>query len=692
MKKTFAAFVLMMTIFSLQAQIFSGTGGLVSETGQANMFPLTITSLPTDGLNNGFGLLAVAFNITHSRVGDLQVSLVAPDGKTIALSLNNGGDGDNYSLTRFSDNATQHISTGWAPFSGTWLPEERLGELNNGQNGNGTWKLAVTDVVANNQKGNLLGWSLTFGPNATSPLEFTSSNLPIVIVDTYGQTIPDDPKIMVGMKIIDNGPGQRNFLTDTPAYDGYAGFELRGSTSQEFPKKSYGIETWDANGEDLKVSLLGMPEESDWILNANYTDKTLMRNTLAYQLFQEMGHYATRYRHVELVINNNYRGVYVFSEKIKRDKDRVDIAKMKETDNSGDALTGGYIFKIDKTTGSGGDGWTSNYPPLVHPLNQTIFFQYEYPKYNKITPQQKNYISDYVNSFESTLKGPFFDHPDNGWRKYAVENTFIDYFLVNEISKNVDGYRLSTFVHKERDSRGGKLRMGPVWDYDIAFRNANYCAGDVVTGWAYQFPCSSDYWQVPFWWQRLLQDDLYADHLKCRWESLRQNHLTNEWFDHFVDSLALVLDEGQQRNFVKWPILGIYVWPNPQPIPTSYAGEIQALKNFLHTRLAWLDNNMPGFCNPTLIGENDDGVQNLVIYPSPAQERIVIESNQLWDDQLQISLTDLSGKVFVRWNGNLLRRDDGSFVLEVQKIPAGMWIVHMNDGRNHRSGRVVISR
>lgn len=91
-----------------------------------------------------------------------------------------------------------------------------------------------------------------------------------------------------------------------------------------------------------------------------------------------------------------------------------------------------------------------------------------------------------------------------------------------------------------------------MWDYDIAFRNANYCAGDVVTGWAYQFPCSSDYWQVPFWWQRLLQDNLFADHLKCRWESLRQNHLTNEWFDHFVDSLALELNEGQQRNFVKW--------------------------------------------------------------------------------------------------------------------------------------------
>lgn len=125
---------------------------------------------------------------------------------------------------------------------------------------------------------------------------------------------------------------------------------------------------------------------------------------------------------------------------------------------------------------------------------------------------------------------------------------------------------------------------------------------------------------------------------------------------------------------------------------TSYAGEIQALKNFLHTRLAWLDNNMPGFCNPTFVGENEDEAKKLVIYPSPAKERIVIESNQIFDDRLQICLTDLAGKVVARWNGNLLRTGNESFVLDVQKIPAGMWILIMDDGHSHLSGRVVINR
>lgn len=674
------------------AQIFGGNGGSVPENGVMTSFPLTISTIAAEQLNADFGLLAAAININHNHVDDLEVYLVAPDGKTIALTTFNGSNGDNYTYTKFSDYATQPITSGWAPFTGTWRPEERLGELNNGQNGNGIWTLNIRDGVANNREGTLLGWSLTFGANATTPFIFTSSNLPIVIIDTYGQEIPDDPKLMVGMKIIDNANGERNYLTDTPVYDGFAGIELRGSSSQQFPKKSFGFETWDSNGEELDVSLLGMPEETDWILNANYTDKTLMRNTLAYRLSQEMGHYATRHKYVEVVLNGNYHGVYVFSEKIKRDGDRVDIAKLTNTMNSGDPLTGGYIFKIDKQTGSGGDGWISDYPPPAHPSGQTIFFQYEYPKSDVITPQQKEYISSYMDTFEGALAGPFFDDPENGWRKYAVESTFIDYFIVNEISKNVDGYRLSTFIHKERESLGGKLRLGPVWDYDLGFRNADYCAGDVVTGWAYQFPCQYDYWQVPFWWQRLLQDSLFADHLKCRWENLRVNKLTNAWFENYVDSLATLLDEGQQRNFIKWPILGIYVWPNPQPIPATYAGEIDALKSYLNSRLAWLDQNMPGYCNPTSMEEKNTEKVKLTLYPSPANESVTIKTTQIFDSPVQISLIDLTGSVVATFEGSKYRIAEGSYELNVQHLPAGLWLLKLDDGNHSATGRLVIAK
>jgi len=674
------------------AQIFGGSGGIVPENGVMTSFTINVSGITADQLNADFGLLAVNININHNHVDDLEVYLVAPDGKTIALTTFNGSNGDNYTFTKFSDYATQHITSGWAPFTGTWLPEERLGELNNDQNGNGSWQLSIRDGVNNNREGTLVGWSISFGATATTPFLFTSSNLPIVLIDTYGQEIPDDPKIMAGMKIIDNGPGQRNYLTDTPAYDGFAGIELRGSSSQSFPKKSFGLETWDALGEDLKVSLLGMPEESDWILNANYTDKTLMRNTLAYQLFQNMDRYATRYKHVEVVLNGSYHGVYIFSEKIKRDGDRVDIAKLTNTMNTGDPLTGGYIFKIDKSTGSGGDGWVSDYPPPAHPNNQTIFFQYEYPKMEDITPQQKVYIIDYMDSFEGALAGPFFNNPINGWRKYAIESSFVDYFIVNEISKNVDGYRLSTFLHKERESLGGKLRMGPVWDYDLGFRNADYCSGDVVTGWAYQFPCTYDYWQVPFWWQRLMQDTVFENNIKCRWESLRSTTLSNAWFNNYVDSVALVLEESQQRNFIKWPILGVYVWPNPQPIPTTYAGEIQALKSYLQTRLNWLDQQIPGNCNPTLLDEKQGFSFKMNLQPNPASESVVIETHETFCNNLTITILDMTGKTVATFEGSNVRNSTNSYLIDVRNIPAGIWIVKLDDGQQIANARLVISK
>ena len=412
-----------------------------------------------------------------------------------------------------------------------------------------------------------------------------------MVIDTYGQEIPDDPKILAGMKIIDNANGGYNHLTDPAVFDYYAGIELRGATSQLlFPKKSYGLETWDSLQNEVDTSLFGMPKESDWILNAGFSDKTLMRNALAYQTWMNLGHYATRYRFVELILNNRYKGVYLFSEKIKRDNDRVDIAKLTSTMNSGDSLTGGYIFKIDKVNGSGGDGWTSQYPPPVNPIGQTIYFQYEYPKADDITEQQKAYIQDYVDLFEDALAGPSFADTALGYRKYAVEETFIDYFIENEFSKNIDAYRLSTFLHKERDSRGGKLRMGPAWDYDLAWHNADYCNAYNSNGWAYMFPCYNDFWQVPFWWERLLEDTLFANNLKCRWYEIRNTFLSNEEVSSWIDSITGALDgRPQQRNFECWPILGVHVWPNPLPIPTTYESEVDVMKNWIELRFTWLD-------------------------------------------------------------------------------------------------------
>lgn len=223
----------------------------------------------------------------------------------------------------------------------------------------------------------LLSFLFIFKFGFTQVDGISSSNLPLVVVNTNGQEIPDNDKITCGMRIIDNGDGQLNRPSDPGnIYSGFIGIEIHGHYSALFPQKSYGIETRDAYGDNRNVSLLGMPEENDWLLIANYNDKTFMRNSLAFDLFRRMGHYAPRTRLVEVVINNDYQGIYLLTEKIKQDKNRVDIAKLAVDDISGDDLTGGYIFKIDYYDSS--NSWESSYSPTGHP-EKKVYYVYADP-------------------------------------------------------------------------------------------------------------------------------------------------------------------------------------------------------------------------------------------------------------------------------------------------------------------------
>jgi CotH kinase protein len=434
------------------------------------------------------------------------------------------------------------------------------------------------------------------------PGSFTSSNLPIVVIKTLGKEIVDEPKINATMGIIYNGVGVRNLLTDpNNNYNGNIGIEYRGKSSQMFPMKSYSVELRDAANASQEKSLLGIAKESDWVLYAPYTDKTLMRNVLAYTLSSKLGRWAPQCRYVELVVNNEYRGVYVLMEKIKRGANRVNITKLATTDITGDAVTGGYIISIDKDPAA----FTSRYPPPNAPGSQ-IRFSNVYPKDDKVTPQQNDYIKRYTDSFETALYGNSYQDPQIGVRKYANLSSFVDYFLINELSHNVDGYRLSTYMFKDRSSLGGKLNAGPVWDYDLAFRNANYCNGSNTDTWAYQFNniCPTDFWQVPFWWEKLMTDTAFESAVKCRYTSLRKDIFSTPSINSMIDSIQSLLSEAQVRHFAKWPILGQYIWPNPQPIPTSYEGEITALKNWIRERNIWMEFNMPNVGGCAIINEN----------------------------------------------------------------------------------------
>jgi hypothetical protein len=419
--------------------------------------------------------------------------------------------------------------------------------------------------------------------------EFTSSNLPIIIIETDGQVIPDEPKITVEMGIIYNGQGQRNYVSDPfNNYDGLVGIEKRGSSSQMFPKKQYAFETRDSEGNNLNVSLLGMPEENDWILYAPYSDKSLMRNVLTYKLTNEMGSYASRTCFCELVLNGEYMGVYVLMEKIKRDENRVDIAKIDENDLAGDSLTGGYIIKIDKMTGSNVNGWYSEFPPYPGAW-QDIFYQYHYPGADVIQDEQEEYIENFIFEFESIMDGDDFNDPETGYSSMINVNSFTDFVIMNELGKNVDGYRLSTYLHKDRESIDGKLISGPVWDFNLAFGNADYYSGYDPEGFLITYPyITNDYYVKPFWWEKLMNDAAFFQNNVLRWNIFRQDVLNPDSILNYIDNTAEFLDESQERNFERWPILGIYIWPN-YFVGETYEEEIEYLKDFIIDRIEWLD-------------------------------------------------------------------------------------------------------
>tara|TARA_B100001115_G_scaffold99970_1_gene73634 strand:+ start:1441 stop:2847 length:1407 start_codon:yes stop_codon:yes gene_type:complete len=402
--------------------------------------------------------------------------------------------------------------------------------------------------------------------------------------------IVDEPKVPAALTVRKK---------DSIHFSGIIGIEIRGETSQYFDKKSYGLETWDREYNDIDVSIIGFPDEEDWILYGPFSDKSLIRNKLIYDLSNKMGRYASRTEFVELYINYDYKGLYIFMEKLKRDKNRINIQKLDQGDIDENLISGGYIIKIDKSDMDDGSYTDYNSFQSNFDINgnldgeKKIYFNYEYPKPGIIHANQKNYIKNYFHEFESALASDKFEDPENGFRKYIDEDSFIDFFILNELSNNVDGFRLSTYLHKDRDE---KLMIGPIWDFNLSFGNADYCGGERYDVWLHKFNerCPGDFWNIPFWWDRLLEDQKFVDKLKLRWNDLRSNTLSNINIIQMINNYYTFLNNETdivEKNFYKWRILGIYIWPNSF-IGNNYDQEINFLKIWIENRLNWLDDSI----------------------------------------------------------------------------------------------------
>jgi hypothetical protein len=401
-----------------------------------------------------------------------------------------------------------------------------------------------------------------------------------------------------------------------------------------------------------------------------------------------MGWYAPRTQPVELFLNGEYKGVYILMEKIKRDNNRVDIAKLLPTDTIGDELTGGYIIKVDK---AGGDDvvWYSPYAPW--PSGDPINFIFDTPDGIEIMPQQENYIKAYVDSFETALAGPNFADPTSGFRAFADENSCIDALIISELSKNVDGYRISFFMYKDKNSKGGKLIMAPIWDYDIAWGNANYYNGFNTNGWEYLFNYSNggDHWLNPFWFERMLQDSVFVQNVRCRWDHIRSSFLSDNEIDNLIDSSAAVLIESQNWNFAVWPILGSYVWPNYY-ICDTWQQEVDTLKWWIHGRLQWLDNNFGGnsaLCTWTDIEEFPNNY--ISVFPNPTTEECNISLQLKVSNSVEVIVSDFrSAQAFAPLVFEGIQGIN-QFKIDISGLAEGIYLLRIQSGNFFWSQKII---
>ena len=412
---------------------------------------------------------------------------------------------------------------------------------------------------------------------------FTNSNLPIVIITTdNGATIPDEPGVYGIMKIIYRGPGLRNYVTDQDSlqflnYHGRIDIEVRGSYSQSFPKKAYGFTTVMSDNITVNnVSLLGMPAENDWILNALSSDPSLVRDFISYNLSRKLGRYATRTAYCEVIVNGDYRGLYILEEKIKADKNRVDIHQIETTSNTLPELSGGYITKTDKTTGSDPIAW---YMSSYIGFNDCQFI-HQWPKPEFVTTQQNNYIKSVFQNLQTVCSAGNASVA-TGYPSIIDVPSFVDFILINELASNVDAYTFSTYYHKDRN---GRLRAGPVWDLNLTYGNDLFNFGlDRSKPDVWQF--SNGNLEGPKYYRDLFNNAQFKCYLSKRWNELSQPgqpfHPTS--LNNLIDTTVALISEAVVRENSRWGTIG------------NHAAAITSLKAWLNLRTPWMTSHLGSY-------------------------------------------------------------------------------------------------
>ena len=390
------------------------------------------------------------------------------------------------------------------------------------------------------------------------PVRAIATQLPTLAINTTNAVAIASKDVYVG------GSFALSDSTGTTLHTGKLEIRGRGNTTWTMPKKPYRLRL------ESSASLLSMPANRHWVLLANFSDKTLVRNDVAFELSRMLGmEYSPRSRFVDLEVNGDYQGVYQLTEHVRIAPDRVSIPELKVTDTSATAITGGYLIEVDERRGED-FCFNSTRTRMVFCLSNPETLR------DPAWVRHRLYIEGYIARTDSAIFGAQFADPARGYAAYIDVESAIGYYLVNELLKNVDGnLRLSTYLHKKR---GGKLTFGPVWDFDLAIGNVNYDNADKVEGW---------HIRTAAWFTRLFQDPAFAARVKARWTLLKTDGSLDRLVEH-ISARQAYLSKVQERNFQKWAILGTWVWPN-RVVTGSYRGEFQAMQDWLWLRRLWMD-------------------------------------------------------------------------------------------------------
>ncbi|HEY0715426.1 MAG TPA: CotH kinase family protein, partial [Polyangia bacterium] len=407
-----------------------------------------------------------------------------------------------------------------------------------------------------------------------------ASNLPLVFLHAFAATepLPSNRMNTSGGIVINAVESGISRPLTSAGLANRMGFRVRGRSSRVWDQRSYAVELWDDDADtDRALSVVGMPPESDWVLYGPWTvDRTLLRNAFLYALSNRMGKYAPRTRFVEVFMQSaqraiapaDYRGVYVLTEKIKRDVQRVNIANLRPTDLTAPAITGGYLFKIDDNLSPGEMALAA----AGHMM------ELESPNWDEITPAPRTYLTDYLTDFAAAAGAADGRNPRTGlhYSDYIDVDSFIDFHIFNVFVKNPDAFRLSAYYHKDR---GGKLKAGPLWDLDR------------TTGANDERVTSPEGWSAPMgtnvftfgWWGGLFKDPAFEARYWARFEALLASDLRSDVFATLIGPMATELASAQQRHFDRWPSVR----------PTyGYLPEILQLTRWLDARIAWIKANL----------------------------------------------------------------------------------------------------